>query len=379
VGENEVQTYLDETYYTQAEESLTDKVVYLLGAGFSAPLGLPVMSDFLIKSKDLYFSDPQRFRTFQEVFNTIAEMSVSKNYYDADLFNIEEILSILEMHELVGSGQLKSDFVQYIIDVIEHYTPPVRDRHESLPGNWHDFLFSGGNLQSEYRYFVGNLIGLRFERPPNSAGTFYQKLPRPSTSYSVITLNYDMVIESYAQYVERNHAKLYANDEEDLRFHLGPDPAKVRTRQVSLAKLHGSVNTGVVVPPTWNKVLNESLLASWKLAFELLAEANHIRIIGYSLPTADAYVKYLLKAAVIHAPHLKSIDVLCLDNTGEVRERYERFVEFDRFRFCPGSVVDYLGTHYGMYTSSTLSYETPATMDKLEDAHEEFFALCEHE
>jgi hypothetical protein len=30
-----------------------EKVVYLLGAGFSAPLGLPVMSNFLIKAKQV--------------------------------------------------------------------------------------------------------------------------------------------------------------------------------------------------------------------------------------------------------------------------------------------------------------------------------------
>lgn len=108
----------------------------------------------------------------------------------------------------------------------------------------------------------------------------------------------------------------------------------------------------------------------------MLAEANHIRIIGYSLPTADAYVKYLLKAAVIHAPHLKSIDVLCLDNTGEVRGRYERFVEFDRFRFRSDSVVNYLNANYRMHApSGDLSYITPLNLDKLEVAHEEFFAL----
>jgi hypothetical protein len=369
-----MQTYLEEAYYTQAEESVTDKVVYVLGAGFSAPLGLPVMSNFLMKSKDLYFSDPEQFSTFKDVFDNIAEMSVTKNYYDSDLFNIEEILSILEMQEIVGSGGLKSGFIQYILDVIKHSTPPLRDRKESLPGNWHGSLFSGGILQSEYGYFVSNLLGLQFERPPNSAGAAFRRLPRPSTSYSVITLNYDMVLESYAEYVVKNHVRIYANEEEELGFHVGPDPAKVRLRKPSLAKLHGSVDTDVVVPPTWNKALNHDLLASWKLAFKLLAETNHIRIIGYSLPIADAYVKYLLKAAVIHAPHLKSIDVICLDNTGEVRDRYERFVEFNRFRFSQRSVVDYLETHYNNYTSSRRSYETPIAMDKLENAHEEFFA-----
>ncbi len=376
-----MQAYVDNAYYAQAEESVTDRVVYVLGAGFSAPLGLPVMSNFLMKSKDMYFSDPEGFGYFKEVFDAIATMSVSKNYYDANLFNIEEILSIAEMQELVGGGRIRRNFEKYIVDVIDHFTPSVRDRGESLDsGNWREHLFSGGPLQAEYGYFVGNLLGLEFERPPNSAGgAFYKKLPHPTTSYSVITLNYDMVLESYAGYVERNHARRYANEEENLAFRLGPEPTPIGKRGVSLAKLHGSVDTGVIVPPTWNKALNQDLLDSWKLAFGLLERANHVRIIGYSLPTADAYVKYLLKAAVIGAPHLKSIDVLCLDYSGEVRRSYERFVEFDRFRFRSDSVVAYLTRNYLMHVPGYTEYvasgnSNALSMDKLETAHERFFA-----
>jgi hypothetical protein len=373
-----MQTYVESAYYAEAEGTIKDKVVYLLGAGFSAPLGLPVMNNFLMKSKDMYFSDPERFEYFTEVFDAIAGMSVSKNYYDANLFNIEEILSILEMQELIGGGQLKRNFVKYIVDVIDHFTPPVRDREGHLPGNWHGFLFSGGHFQSEYGYFVGNLLGLQFEVVPTSQGAVhvYKRLQHPSVSYSVITLNYDLVLESYVEYIKRNYDRRYSNPEEELDFYRGPEPARRRQRNVPLAKLHGSVDTGVIVPPTWNKALNQDLLDSWKLAFGLLAEANHVRVIGYSLPTADAYVKYLLKAAVIHAPHLKSIDVLCLDNDGKVRESYGRFIEFDRFRFRSASVVDYLGTNYRMHVpSGHLPYESPISMNKLEDAHEDFFNI----
>ena len=374
-----MQTSVDDGYYAQAEKTIANKVVYLLGAGFSAPLGLPVMSNFLMKSKDMYFADNGRFGSFKEVFDTINDMAVSKNYYDADLFNIEEILSILEMQALVGSGKLKKDFVQYIISVIEHFTPDVRPRGESLPSNWHGFLFSGGPLQPEYGYFVANPLGLQFERQPHAAGAAsYVKLPRPTTSYSVVTLNYDLVLESYARYVERNHARKYANEEESLDFYLGPEMAQARPRSVPLAKLHGSVDTGAIVPPTWNKALNQDLSASWKLAFKLLSEANHIRVIGYSLPTADAYVKYLLKAAAIRAPHLKSIDVLCLDHTGEVHQRYERFVEFGRFRFVSDSVLNYLCLNYELhvpaYTGSRVrDDDTVLEMNKLEAAHAQFF------
>jgi len=80
-----------------------DKVVYLLGAGFSAPLGLPVVSNFRVKSYELFARDPTKFAHFQEVFDRINELSRIKNFYDANLFNIEEILSLLEMeHHLEG-------------------------------------------------------------------------------------------------------------------------------------------------------------------------------------------------------------------------------------------------------------------------------------
>ena len=86
-----------------AETPLTimNNTLYIFGAGFSAPLGLPLMNNFLVKSKDLYFKDKSKYAYFDEVFNLIDEMSVSKNYYNTDLLNIEEILSILEMQSFL--------------------------------------------------------------------------------------------------------------------------------------------------------------------------------------------------------------------------------------------------------------------------------------
>src|SRR5438477_11689430 len=99
------------------------KVVYLVGAGFSVPLGLPVMRDFVMKSKDMLASHPKDFSHFEKIFALIKDMSAAKSYYSADLFNIEEILSILEMSERVG-GRSTKRFIKYIVDVIDFYTPP---------------------------------------------------------------------------------------------------------------------------------------------------------------------------------------------------------------------------------------------------------------
>jgi hypothetical protein len=216
-----------------------EKVVYLLGAGFSAPLGIPVMNSFLTRSKDLYFTDPARFSHFQEVFDTINELSVIKNYYSADLFNIEEILSILEMREYLEGSSLKDTFIQYISDVIQHYTPEIIPyQRGKLPGNWYQWLF-GTNVNrswQQYGSFIGAICNLTFTGPRGGFAGEYNQIyceieTNPETVYSIITLNYDLVPESVVSFIQSNYSCQVAPT-------------------LRVAKLHGSVDTKVIVPPT---------------------------------------------------------------------------------------------------------------------------------
>ena len=151
-----------------------------------------------------------------------------------------------------------------------------------------------------------------------------QDRPVRQTEYSIVSLNYDRVLESYADIHGGDRFARELDENQDKK-----------TRGAYLAKLHGSIDTHDIVPPTWNKTLGGSELSkAWKLAFKLLSEANHIRVIGYSLPTNDAYVKFLLRAAIVESQHLKTFDVLCRDNDGLVKKRYGDFVSFPSdFRF----------------------------------------------
>lgn len=144
-----------------------------------------------------------------------------------------------------------------------------------------------------------------------------------------------------------------------------------------LAKLHGSINTGTIIPPTWNKGLNHAeIILAWKLAYKLLMQANHIRIIGYSLPETDSYIKYLLRAAVVHAPHLKTIDVLCLDpNDSTIKKRYNDFILFKNYRFLSANVEDYLKHIMSSSKKSRVEHQQPRQVifDTPENAHNSFF------
>jgi len=347
-----------------------DKVVYLLGAGFSAPLGVPVMSNFLMKSKDMFFGEPSKFSHFEGVFKTITNMSVAKNYYNTDLFNIEEILSILEMQESVGATSA-SDFKRYICDVVNHYTPDL-PRIEIKTSSWESNLF-GDYPWERYGPFVANLLNLIFSE--NSPGRHeiriaYQKLQKPAIAYGIISLNYDLVIERIVSFLQNTYGPFLPNTD----FHFVKSFEKGMAFDgscLSLAKLHGSAEDVAILAPTWNKNINETLRPTWAAAYQMLQQANHLRILGYSLPTSDAYVKYLLKAAVISAPHLKSIDVVCLDPTGDVKRRYDEFIDFGYYRFASADILDLL-TH--LRFSGRTDRTAPLYCNNLEAVHTRFMS-----
>lgn len=349
-----------------------DNVVYILGAGFSAPLGIPVMSNFLEKSKDLFARDSDRYKNFVNVFTTINQMSIAKNYYNADLFNIEEILSILEMSEQLGGESKSSSFVEYIIDVIKHYTPEIK--LDDYPTSWQSNVFGGqkqDRILNYYGYFVGSLLRLNLSE--NSRRDFFTNALGDRLSparYSVITLNYDLVLENCFSHLEHwFHAQGFGFSQ-DIE-----ESEEQFLKNTHLAKLHGCVSTGQIVPPTWNKGLTEMIKPAWQLAYKLLTEANHIRIIGYSLPIADSYIKYLLKAAIIDCDHLKSIDILCLDDSIKtVEDRYNEFISFPNCRFKNESVIEYLKINHAEcqnLSSGTANLQ----MKGLEIAHKKCFDL----
>jgi hypothetical protein len=340
-----------------------EKVVYLLGAGFSTLAGLPLMGNFLEKSKDLYLSEPDRFAKFREVFAVINHMARCKNYFDTDLFNIEDILSVLEMQELLSGNAAERSFIDYICDVVTHTT--LADEPRANMADWRQSLF-GNHPLAPYRAFVAGLFGYMYfqKEGPTAYRPVQSHVQGNIPRYSIVTLNYDQVLENTSQFLGRTcaHCRAFRVPGGDTTDDLSP----------WLVKLHGCVSNRDIIPPTWSKgTLSKALKQNWQKALELLTEANHIRIIGYSLPVSDAYVKYLLRAAVIESPHLKRIDVLCLDRDGSAKRRYDEFIVFRNYRF-EGRVT--AGAYMsGIYLNGPPDYPQTVTLSSLEHAHELVF------
>ena len=313
---------------------MTERIVYILGAGFSAPLGLPVMSEFLLRSKDLYFTDTERYAHFASVFKTIDRMAKAKNYYAVDLFNIEEILSLLEMEDYVGTSAHKDAYLTYLRDVVMAFTPLFVERPQEAA--WQDFVVSETPGVSDYAAFTASVFGLKLVRSREAGQIFFATgRCKDTPTYGIITLNYDLILEHTASLLNS-----VLSPSPKLRF--APSIEELdRGGTVALAKLHGSVEPLTIIPPTWNKVANEEVKNAWRLAYRLLAEATQIRFMGYSLPISDTYVRYLLTSAVLESSHLKAIDSICQDNGG-VKTRYKNLNTFYKFRFADCNIRRYL-------------------------------------
>src|SRR6266566_3781169 len=119
---------------------MSEHVVYLLGAGFSAPLGLPVMANFVTKSKDQFEAEREKYKNFKDVFDPFDNLAKVKSFYRSDLSNIEEVLSILAIGDF-REGVDKRSFIMYLADVIGYHTPKLEQYGGKLPSNWRQFTF----------------------------------------------------------------------------------------------------------------------------------------------------------------------------------------------------------------------------------------------
>jgi hypothetical protein len=295
------------------------KTVYILGAGFSRAAGLPLMNDFYLTSKDIYSKlDPISKKSFDKIYRFWDEYSSAKHYLTIDFFNIEELLSIIEMHNFLnGNKKLSSDLILFIKKVIELKTPDILSDKEKY---------------EVYERFIKNIFGI-YEDQGFASKTKEQ-------DNSIISLNYDLLIENvlekYNRYNENNMMKvfnIYRNFYIDYGENISPVNFFINNNFktiISLAKIHGSINfeNNLIIPPTWNKTNHPRISGIWKLAYRLLMEANNIYFIGYSLPITDNYIKYLLVNAIKESTNLKTIKIINPDdNQNTVQKRYEDFFD----------------------------------------------------
>ena len=383
-----------------------DRNVYLLGAGFSAAAGAPLIHNFLDCSRAFLdapfgfvggFNADQR-EPFETVFKYKHDISRAGYKVRIDLDNIEELFGLVEISYRLDPGQqkIRDSIAMMIARTLDSATGNIAQRPKVRIGAFPDAAvwFRQFGLSPESFHVDKTVAGDFIDM---DAYTYFAALvtgilddpsQRRFRKDSVITFNYDLVLD-YALYQVS-----VAPD-----YHV-PSPVedphwKPPSQTCSLLKLHGSINWGVccecrtqlriayrqpspsplwyprqccprcrstaqffqplLVPPSWDKSGHRDILTPvWAKAVEELKAAKRICVIGYSMPKSDAFFRYLLTLALAENARLSDLIVVDLARPAVGPTRQEEALETRwkellepmfvqrRFHFHPEGFIQYV-------------------------------------
>lgn len=332
-------------------------IVFILGAGASRDCGGPLMSDFLEIAGDLWKSGviKEQNREFEKIFNVISGLQVVHSKSQLDLNNIESIFTVLELGKVIQKVPgIESRQISEMIAALKKVIVATLEHRIEFP-------IKNGEIHAHNSYIAFS----------NLLKEFKQNKRRP-LSVSIITFNYDIALDM---------ALHKSGQEPDYMI----DGKIAQANSVPLMKLHGSLNWGtekstgkivplylrdflrlyepsaldvigskgaikleigsglskylsqlyqvdvdeepLIVPPCWNKADYHSTLSTvWASAANHLSSAEYIVVMGYSLPETDAFFRHLYALGSVGSLLLRKFIVCDLDNSGAVRERFERML-----------------------------------------------------
>lgn len=329
-------------------------VVFVLGAGASVHAGAPLMGNFLDVASDLLRSNAVQNKRaqFELVFQVIGALQRVHSKAQLDLNNIESIFTVLELGKIIQRvPSLDQNEIPHAISALKELIVTTLEVTMKFPVS-NNYI----HAPKQYEIFAAMLKLLREEASPR-------------LSVSVITFNYDIGV--------------------DMAMHcagLGPDyaiGAPVNpSNPVQLLKLHGSLNWAtesvhktikplhleryfgsysvrphaggsimvpigsqlteyfqkfangtqvepepVIVPPSWNKAdYHNTLSEVWAKAAKHLSEAEHIFILGYSLPQTDSFFRHLYALGAVSDTPLRRLEVFNPEASGATETRFRELL-----------------------------------------------------
>jgi len=312
------------------------------------------MAKFLNVAEDLLFQkqvgpDGDHFR---RVFEALGQLKLAQAQFILDADNLEEAFCAFEMARVCGGfGDIDGERATAVRQSMTHLI--ARTIEETFKFT----LDEGGPAATRsYQDFVKMVIW---------------ELSKPGTTKithgwpAILTMNYDMGIEvalhhesmpldyclnssaqpnpnaikilklhgslNWAKCSSCGQASSYDYEQMRREYQFVAPPIRDKdVHRVSLNisdKLRGNcrwcgqalIPSPLIVPPTWSKTEDPSVLNVWQQAARELREARYLVFIGYSFPATDTYFKYLLALGLSGASRLRS--VLVVDPTDQAIAR----------------------------------------------------------
>lgn len=322
-----------------------DHNVYILGAGFSAASGIPLIRDFLSKMRSAVgWLESQGRHVEADNIKTALQFRLraasASHRVSIDPDNIEELFCLASATET--DAALTNSMTIAIAATIDYAAknPPRtswQTKDVSLaasfepPPGWKATDKATSNRDMKvfcaplYDLIVGALVGVLTHRTSDSRDTF-------------ITFNYDTLVEEALSNLGRPFNYGLGANVEYAATATCERTESPSADSVPVYKIHGSMNWAVVkdrsnqqsdgvrlkvyrrydgqnedksppllIPPTWRKVFRPELGKVWDGAIRALTVATRVIVIGFSLPPADVHFKYLLAAGLQSNISLKEL------------------------------------------------------------------------
>lgn len=376
----------------------TEKTVYILGAGFSAPAGGPKQESLLKLAFDLPETEPRIQESKEALLDFLVNvLNVAPSSVHG--ISLEDIYTPIDrcVADGVSLRNITPAKLQDIRGQMEYLISLAIDRA---------FNFTPYGAKQYVREFANFLVQKASVRAAKARGTSDANAAKEYDPCSVISLNWDIVLDKCLFQALGEHDNWETGGYEPIgvvdyccyissigsggeRIRSGLWTLGARGYNVKLLKIHGSMNwlqcsncqrlfvsfegkvnipnfinkekchhckrydieatlQGSLIMPTFLKDLsNFQIKLVWQNAAVELMEAKKLVFIGYSLPHADFEFRQLLSRMV----HKKAeVDVVLYDDGtsdgsrryNEECQRYGQFFSGHTISFEPGGVIEFV-------------------------------------
>lgn len=336
-------------------------VVFILGAGASRQCGAPLMADFLDVASDLLRANAvqEKRAEFEKVFAAIGALQVVHSKAQLDLNNIESIFTVLELGKIIqrvpglsveGVPQVIAALKELIVKTLEVTMDfPVSDRYIGVPKPYEEFAKLLLHFyQDAFPSQTAAVISFNYDIAADMAmhraglGTDYviEKQPGHHIYVPLLKLHGSLnwATEKSTGKIRPLHLKNYFQHY-SIRHGAGANvQLPVGSQLVEYFSRYEKVEVDpepVIVPPSWNKAdYHEALSDVWASAAKHLSEAEHIFVIGYSLPETDSFFRHLYALGSVGTAPLRRISIFNPDATGATDRRFKALLG-------PGAIARY--------------------------------------
>lgn len=326
-------------------------VVFILGAGTSMQAGAPLMANFLDVANDLLRTNRvnESKANFERVFAAIGGLQAVHSKAQLDLNNIEAIFTALELGrviqrlpgtEVANIPQTITDLKVVIVKTLETTLQfPTRKSWIGVPEPYEAFADAIKYLRTNaYPTQTSSVITFNYDLAADIAlyragfGPNYIIEPAPRTHDAIDLMKLHGSLNWATESESRRIRPLHLHDYfQKYRIHGFEEHGEVRMPIGSQLMEYFSRHAQpfvtidpepVIVPPSWNKAdYHQALSNVWAAAARHLSEAEHVFVMGYSLPETDSFFRHLFALGSVGKTALRRLIVFNPDREVDARFR----------------------------------------------------------